>query len=164
MLSEMLELFLDEVLDARHNVGLHVATFCDMGTNNIKAMRMKKATVTEPFFKFRHQEMATIYDPSHLLKCTRNLFHKYDVEFESERVWSVIAKWEHIEKVYKHDKHGMIHTLYKLSDTHPGPVSHFAMKVSLAAQMMSHTVQHEFAAWCLMVRNSVYIHLMFIRK
>ena len=53
----------------------------------------------EPNIRFQNQEIATIYDPLHLLKCTRNLFLKYDVHFESELLDSqlpAIAKWEHI--------------------------------------------------------------------
>jgi hypothetical protein len=52
----------------------------------------------------------------------------------------VIAKQDHIEKVYKQDKHSLIRMLYRLTDTHLAPVAHSAMKVSLAAQVMSHTV------------------------
>jgi hypothetical protein len=145
--AEMLVQFLDEVLGACHDVGLHVvATVCDMGANNVKAMkhmRDRGSTLSEPFFKFRNQEIAIIYDPPHLLKCTRNLFRKYNVEFKSEHVDSqlpVVAKWEHIENVYKQDKHGLFRTLYKLTDTHLAPAAHSAMKVSLAAQVMSYTV------------------------
>ena len=52
----------------------------------------------------------------------------------------VIAKWEHIEKLYKHDRDFMSRMLYKLTDTHLAPVTQCAMKVSLAAQVMGHTV------------------------
>jgi len=34
----------------------------------------------------------------------------------------------------------MIHMLYKLTDTHLAPVTQCVMKVSLAAEVMSHTV------------------------
>jgi hypothetical protein len=115
---EMLVQFLDEVLGACHDVGLHVvATVCDMGANNVKAMkhmRDKVSTSSEPFFKFLNQEIAIIYDPPHLLKCTLNLFRKYNVEFKSEHVDSqlpFVAKWEHIENVYKQDKQVMNYTI-----------------------------------------------------
>jgi hypothetical protein len=142
--AEMLMRFLKEVLGACQNVGLHVvATVYDMGTNNVKAMKLLGSTEREPFFQFQNQATATIYDPPHLLKCTRNLFLKYNVQFESERMDSqlpVIARWEHIEKLYKQEKNYMIRMLYKLTDTHLAPVAQCAMKVSLAAQVMSHTV------------------------
>ena len=101
--AEMFMQFLKEVLDACQNVGLHVvATVCDMGTNNVKAMKLLGSPGGEPFFQFQNQAIATIYDPPHLLKCTRNLFRKYDVQFESEHLDSQlpdIAKWEHIQKL-----------------------------------------------------------------
>jgi hypothetical protein len=58
------------------------------------------------------------------------------VHFKSEHLNSqlpVIAKWEHIEKLFKHDKHSMICVLCKLTDTHLFPVTWCAVKVSLAA-------------------------------
>ena len=65
------------------------------------------------------------------------------MQFESELLESrlpAIAKWEHIEKLYKRDKLYLIRSLYKPTDTHLAPVTQCAMKVSLAAQVMSHTV------------------------
>jgi hypothetical protein len=70
-----------------------------------------------------------------------DLFLKYDVQFESERLDSqlpVIAKWEHIQKICEQEKHFMIRRLYKLTDDHLAPVTQCAMKVSLAVQVMSH--------------------------
>jgi hypothetical protein len=65
------------------------------------------------------------------------------VQFDSERLDSqlpVIAKWEHIEKLYKQEKNFMICMLYKLTNTHLTSVTQCAVKVSLATQVMSHTV------------------------
>jgi len=43
--SEMLVNFLTEVLDACHNAALEVAaTMCDMGTNNVKALKLKSVS------------------------------------------------------------------------------------------------------------------------
>jgi hypothetical protein len=96
------------------------------------------ATKRKPFFQLQNQSIATIDDPPYLLKWTCNLFL-----FKSEHLDSqlrVIAKWEHIEKLYKHDKHGVILMLYKLTDTHLSPVTHCAMKMGLATQIMNHTL------------------------
>jgi hypothetical protein len=79
-----------------------------------------------PYFVYGNQQVVTIYDPPHLLKCTRNLFLKYDVQFQSELMLSdhpVIAKWEHISNVYKWDKQKIVRLLYKLSDVHLAPVA-----------------------------------------
>jgi hypothetical protein len=150
----MLVQLLDEVLVACHDVGLHVvAIVCDMGTNNVGAINRLCENVSEPFFKCLNQEIATIYDPPHLLKCTRNNLRKYNVQFKSERVVSqlpVVAKWEHIEEVYKRDKDCLIRTLHRLTDTHLAPIAHCSMKVSLAAQVLSHSVAAQI---CSLVTN-----------
>jgi hypothetical protein len=52
----------------------------------------------------------------------------------------VTAKWEHIVNVYKSDKQNIVRICYKLTKAHVEPVAQDAMKVSLAAQVMSHTV------------------------
>ena len=78
--TDLLKRFLEEVLGAYQDAGLHVvATVCDMGANNVRALKLLGATKRKPFFKFQNQEIVTVYDPPHLLKCTRNLFLKYDV-------------------------------------------------------------------------------------
>jgi hypothetical protein len=51
----------------------------DMGANNVTALILLGATICHPYFKFQNQETVTMYDPPHLLKCTRSLFLKYDV-------------------------------------------------------------------------------------
>jgi len=135
--------FLKEVLGACQNAGLHVvATVCDMGANSVSALQMLGATRQKPFFEFQNQESVTVYDPPHL-KCTRNLFRKYDMQFKSELLYNqlpVTAKWEHILNVYQWDKSNVVHIFYKLTDGHLAPVAQDTMKVSLAAQVMSHTV------------------------
>jgi hypothetical protein len=77
--AEMLLQFLIGVLGACQSVGLHAV--CDMGVNNIKAMKLLGSTRSEPFFQFQNEAIAMIYYPPHLLKCTRKLFRKYDVQF-----------------------------------------------------------------------------------
>jgi hypothetical protein len=76
----MLVDFLMEVLDACHNAGLVVvATVCDMGANNVKALKHLGVSEKTPFFRFHDQEIAAVFDPPHLLKCTHNLFLKHEV-------------------------------------------------------------------------------------
>jgi hypothetical protein len=142
--ANLLVRFLNEVLGACQNAGIHVvATVCDMDANNVKALKLLGAIGRKPFFKFEDRGIVTVYDPPHLLKCTRNLFPKYDVQFESERIHNrhfVTAKWEHILNVYKWEKQKIVRLLYKLNDAHLALVTQEAMKFSLAAQVMSHTV------------------------
>jgi hypothetical protein len=73
--AEMLLQFLEEVIDACQNAGLKVvATICDMGSNNVKALKLLKLSEEQPFFKFHNKESAAVFDPPHLLKRTHNLF------------------------------------------------------------------------------------------
>jgi hypothetical protein len=141
--ASLLVNFLKEVLGACQNAGLQViTTVCDMDANNVKALKELGATVWHQYFKYQNQQIVTVYDPPHL-KCTRNLFLKYDVQFQSELMHNqlpVHAKWEQILNVYKWDKQKIVRLFYKLTDVHLAPVAQDAMKVSLAAQVMSHTV------------------------
>ena len=76
----MLVNFFMEFLDAYQNAGLVVvATMCDMGANNVKALKQLGVFEKTPFFRFRDQEIAAVFDPPHLLKCTCNLFLKHEV-------------------------------------------------------------------------------------
>ena len=142
--ANLLVKLLNEVLGACKNIGLQVAAIvCDMAANNVKALKLLGATRRKPFFKFHDREIVAMYDPPHLLKCTQNLFFKYDVRFEPERIHNrrfVTAKWQHILNVYKWDKQKIVRLLYKLTDAHLAPVAQDAMKVSLAAQVLSHNV------------------------
>jgi hypothetical protein len=52
----------------------------------------------------------------------------------------VIAKWEHILKLYELDKPRPFRQLYKLTDTHLNPTAHSAMKVSVVSQIMRHFI------------------------
>jgi hypothetical protein len=61
-------------------------------------------------FKFQNKEILSVFDPPHVLKCTRNVVRRNDVQLGSEHLDNqlpVIAKWEHILNVY----------LYKLTDS-----------------------------------------------
>ena len=52
---------------------------CDMGANNVKALKHLSVSEKTPFFRFRDQEIAAVFDPLHLLKCTCKLFLKHEV-------------------------------------------------------------------------------------
>jgi hypothetical protein len=65
------------------------------------------------------------------------------VQLKSEHLGSelpVIAKWDHILKLFELNKPRPFRQLYKLTDTHLSPVAQSTMKVNLAAQVMSHKV------------------------
>jgi len=119
--GEMLVNFLVEVLDACHNAGLVVvATLCDMGANNVKAFKQLGVSEETPFFRFRDQEIAAVFDPPLLLKCTCNLLLKHDMMnvglgvVVNGQPLTGTAKWADILKVYEIDKQNMLYRLHLL--------------------------------------------------
>jgi hypothetical protein len=87
--------FLTEVLGARQNMGQCCCYCLWHGYQQCHGPETLGATIRKSFFRFRIQAVATMCDPPHHLKCTRNLFLKYDVQLESEHMDShlpVVAK------------------------------------------------------------------------
>lgn len=72
---------LSECFNAKMKV---VATVCDMSTVNMKVLKNLGVTSREPYFIHCGQEIVAILDPPHLLKCTRNLLLKHEVECTSD--------------------------------------------------------------------------------
>jgi hypothetical protein len=115
----------------------------DMGANNVKALKPLGATKRKPFFRFHNQEIATVYDPLHLLKCTQNLFLKYDLQLKSEH-WtsnfllflSGSTYWNCIN-LKNTDRFA---SCASWQDTHLNSTAQSAMKLILAPQAVSHTI------------------------
>ena len=145
--GEMLVNFLMEVLDACHNAGLEVvATVCDMGANNIKALKLMGVSEKTPFFRFQGRETVAVFDPPHLLKCTRNLFLKHNeakvecgITVNGERLTGT-AKWDDILKLYEVEKRSVYRLLPKVTERYIKSSGQNTMKVCLAAQVTSSAV------------------------
>jgi len=81
-----------------------------MDANNVKALKQLGVSEKTPFFRFCGQEIAAVFDPPHLLKCTRNLFLKHEVlsvglgVVINRQPLTGTAKWADILKVYEIDK------------------------------------------------------------
>ncbi|KAL1516526.1 hypothetical protein ABEB36_000433 [Hypothenemus hampei] len=145
--SELLVTYIHEVLDAAINIAKLdvVATICDMSTINVKCMKELGSSLNRPFFVSNGKTIHTMFDPPHLLKCSASLFRKHNVNLPVEvegKHDMMTAKFKDIVSAYNIDKNNplVFRTLYKLKDTHLEPVMKFAMKVSVAAQVMSNTV------------------------
>jgi hypothetical protein len=135
--GEMLVNFLEEVLDACHKAGVVVvATVYDMGANSIKALKQLGVSEKTPFFRFRDQEIAAVFDPPHLLKCTHEVMNVGLGVVVNGQPLTGTAKWTDILKVYETDKQNVLyHQLCSVTDRHLKPFAQDAMKVSLAAQV-----------------------------
>jgi hypothetical protein len=95
---------------------------------------------------FLHQEVATIFDPPHLLKCTCNIFLKHDVAivvctFTLYGEWLTgAAKWQDILQLYEVDKRPVYRLLPKVTETHMQHCAQSAVTISLSAQAVSSIV------------------------
>jgi hypothetical protein len=97
------------------------------------------------FFRFRDWEIAAIFDPPHLLKCTSNLFLKHDVENEKFEItvngdWLTgTANYILVLKLHKVDKCNVYHQLPKVTERHIKPGAQNTLTGSWAAWVMSST-------------------------
>jgi hypothetical protein len=134
---------LKEIVPLIISSGLKVmATVCDMGTNNVRALKLLGASFQSPFFSIGDMKIFTIFDPPHLLKCFRNLFLKHDVEIGVEiggNIINRVAKWQHILTTYG-DQVPPFQDLKRLTKRHVDPKQRDKMRVYLAAQVMSNSV------------------------
>jgi hypothetical protein len=48
----------------------------DIGANSVKAKKQLDVSVKAPFTRFQYQNIATLFDPPHLLKCAHSHFPK----------------------------------------------------------------------------------------
>ncbi|XP_063913723.1 uncharacterized protein LOC135130289 [Zophobas morio] len=138
---------LQEVLHAATTFGRFdvVATICDMGKNNVKALKAMGASIQTPYFTFGEKNIYTMYDPPHLLKCTVALFRKYSVLLPVEiggQEQIMEAKFQDIIDAHTTDKNTpfIFQAMRKIKDIHLAPIMQYSMKVCIAAQVMSHTV------------------------
>jgi hypothetical protein len=88
------------------------------------------------------------------------------MQFDSEHLDSqfpAVPKWEHIEKLYKWEKNFVICRLYKLTDNHMACYS-VCHEGKLGRSSHEPHSSKQFTLWCLIVRNSFFIHSVFIRN
>ena len=69
-----------------------------------------------PFFIHERTNLKifVMFDPPHLIKCTRNNLKNYDIKLSNGQ----FAKWEHIEKLWKIDSSNILKMVPKLKAAH----------------------------------------------
>ncbi|CAG4923331.1 unnamed protein product [Colias eurytheme] len=145
--ADRLSVLIKEVLYHCFEVNINVsATVCDMDGVNRKALGTLGATPENPQIEIYNHNVVTLFDAPHLLKCFRNLFMKYNIKSKKNissdgKVGEGIAKWTHIKEFYDLDSQND-HFVFapKLRTEHLAPNSKQKMRVSLAAQVLSHSV------------------------
>ena len=125
-------------IDKLQSIGLTIkAVICDQGSNNRKCFEtLGGVSVEKPYFLHNDCKVHVIYDPPHLLKNVRNNLKKSGFTLDGKPV-----KWQHIEDFYNLDKDGGgIRLAPKLTANHIDIKPFAAMRVNLAAQVLSHSV------------------------
>ncbi|XP_046391124.1 uncharacterized protein LOC124159389 [Ischnura elegans] len=139
--SEALREMLGEVLRNLTVIGLNVvATVCDMGTNNVQALRLMGASFEDPSFDFEGKTVVTIFDPPHLLKRFHNLFMKHDVSVPVVLAGNEVnlsASWHHLQQLYDEDGRNPFGRLFPLTEKHMNPRGFLKIRVFLASQVFS---------------------------
>lgn len=106
--SEMLVDLIKAVLLECKKAGLRVmATVCDMGANQRKAIRLLGSTKMNPQFQFEGQNIITLYDPCHLIKCIRNqlILHDIIINYQiASETNEGKASWKYCNDTYQRDK------------------------------------------------------------
>ena len=126
-----------QCIDKIDKTGLNVvALVCDQGSNNRSFIQhLEKVTIEKPYIMHGNKQVFVFYDPPHLLKNVRNNLKKADL-----RVGEKIVSWQHIVDFYNIDKMQMIQMAPKLKERHIELPPFSAMRVNLAAQVLSHSV------------------------
>lgn len=119
----------------RH-VGLNVlALVSDQGPNFYKFCNELGVNMDKPYFFIDESKIYYIFDTPHLLKSTRNNLFKYDFKLGKN-----VIKKQYIEDLFNFDVGKTIRLVLRVSDIHINPSPLQKMKVSLAAQILSHSV------------------------
>ncbi|XP_030228789.1 uncharacterized protein LOC115555886 [Gadus morhua] len=123
------------------------AVICDQRSPNVKAVRNLGASLDPLGGEESHcilvgvQRVPVIFDVPHLLKSIRNNLFKHALQTQGKTVL-----WKHISQFYELDKLHTIRMAPKLTDKHILLPAFSKMRVSLAAQVFSHTVSAGISA------------------
>jgi hypothetical protein len=95
--GEILQLLIIEVIRKIRTCNFEVvASTCDQGLNNKKALRMLGASVKHPYFYVDDIRVYSLFDVPHLMKTQRNGLKKYNIKIRGKTV-----KWIYIKKLWQ---------------------------------------------------------------
>lgn len=139
-----------------------VATVCDQGSNNRSAINVlvretQNRTGTSHFqFEVDDDKIIPLFDVPHLLKTLRNILLYKDIYFTNKDGETRVAKWRYIQRTWELDNCSTeLRALPRLTEQHINKAKIKKMKVSVAAQVFSHSVA---ATMNLLINNYVIFH------
>jgi len=120
-------------------IGLSVRCIvCDQGATNVAAIKKLGFLCESPYLSTDvvTNKVYVVFDVPHIVKNVRNNLQRHDIRVGD----SSTASWKHVEQFYQIDKMSAIRLAPKLTDRHLDLTSASKMRVSLAAQVLSHSV------------------------
>ena len=145
MSPDRLKSALLDCIDKVQATGLVVkVVICDQGSNNRSVVNSLGVTVDKPTFKHNDSTIFAMYDPPHLLKNIRNNLKRSGFQVMNEQV-----SWKYVEQFYDIDSSLPIRMAPKLTAKHINLPPFTAMRVSLATQVLSHSVAAGITTLCL---------------
>ena len=135
--STILQALTKACIDKIDKTGLNVvALVCDQGSNNRSFLQtLEKVSLNKPYMTHGEKKIFVFYDPPHLLKNVRNNLKKGDLVVDGKTV-----SWKYIVDFYNIDRSQQIQLAPKLKERHIHLPPFSAMRVNLAAQILSHSV------------------------
>lgn len=115
--------------------GIVKGVVCDQGTTNRSMFSLLGVSPSNPYFDFEGQRIYFFYDAPHLMKSLRNNFLKYNFNVGRE-----LVKFQYVKEFYEKESQLPIKQCPKLTPKHIELTNFSKMKVSLATQLLSHSV------------------------
>ncbi|RVE45426.1 hypothetical protein evm_009944 [Chilo suppressalis] len=151
--ATVLKDFIKDIISKLQEAGFQViATVCDQGTNNQKAIKsliedkrqnllVAGTELKRNTFDVNGNEIIPLYDPPHLLKGIRNNLINKNLKYVNEDKKICVAKWEHLRLLHaENPAYKGIRLIPKLTDQHIIPEKMGKMRVKFATQVFSQTV------------------------
>lgn len=107
----------------------------DMGSNVIQLENAFGVSPDNPQFKIDDHDLLYFFDTCHLIKATRNNLISNIFYFDDKN-----TSWSYVETFYNKDKKEFYRSAPKLTNAHVYPSNFDKMRVSLATQIISHSV------------------------
>ncbi|XP_064483041.1 uncharacterized protein LOC135395883 [Ornithodoros turicata] len=136
--AETLQTLLFDLIRRLHLAEIFVkAVVCDQGTSNCSLARALEVSPSKPFFVVDESKVYFIFDAPHLMKTTRNLLLRHDLQIgnDEQRV-----KWSFIKEFYENTHPARVRLAPKLTRDHLYPTVFKRMRVKLATQVLSDSV------------------------
>ena len=137
--AETLQRMILKAVSSLEEIGLSVmAIVCDQEASHQVLYNILGSTLNKPWFMSeKNNKVYVLYDVPHLIKNLRNNLLNYDIVTETG---DIIASFGVIRKLYDLEKVSCLLLCPKLTDGHVNLKPFKKMKVSLATQVLSHSV------------------------